>query len=143
MLDKWNRTGKIKAVIVFIICFYSIFISISISKDIERYTEHSLAVSTIAFVFPLLFIPIVVKLGSLFGRKFERPSWNKKIRFLKPGASLILFQFGGYIILFQSLVKILVVGIIHQKIYFLGFPDLFAGTGLLIGVWLATTIISK
>lgn len=143
MLDRWNRTGKIKAAIVFIICFYSIFISISISKDIERYTEHSLVKSTMAFLFPLLFIPIIVKLGSLFGGKFERPSWNKKIRFLKPGASLVLFQFGGYLVLFQSLVKIIVVGIIHQKIYFLSFPDLFAGVGLLIGVWLATTISSK
>jgi hypothetical protein len=126
MIKNWNKTGKIKGLIIVIISMTNIVIPYD-------YTNYEPII--IKSLFPLLFcliIPILIWLNaSIKGREIQRPNWNDNP--FKTKNIVSKFQFLGYLFLFIGLSIIISNYIFYDRISTVGPSGFFFGLAILIG----------
>jgi hypothetical protein len=136
-MKNWNRTGKIKAIIIL---FISLITSSSSTKvDIIESTNYAyIILGILILIFIILFLPLMTKFLSLFEVKFKKPSWNENpISIYIFSNILITFQFIGYWLLVSGFTQIIITSIVHQNFNGEALISIFYGLGLLLGIKLS------
>tara|TARA_Y100001972_G_scaffold128878_1_gene192380 strand:- start:9442 stop:9855 length:414 start_codon:yes stop_codon:yes gene_type:complete len=129
-MKKWNRTGKIKAVILGLLFLPNIII-----PKQTIYDEVVIYIVLGPLVFGLLAIPLITKVNSLiFGQVISRPNWNESpLTVKKP---LTFFHFGAFFMLITGFSTILGTLIKYHELNFMGFLAISFGAGILGGIFL-------
>lgn len=130
IMEKWNRTGKIKAIILGLL-----FLPNIIRPKQTIYDDVVMYIVLGPLVFGLLAIPLITKVNSIvFGQAIARPNWNESPLTLKK--PLIFFQFGALFMLITGLSTILGTLIKYHELNFMGFLAISFGIGILGGIFL-------
>jgi hypothetical protein len=136
MFKNWNRTGKIKALILGVLFLPNIVWPINSS------TDSSITSSLFPLIFGVIAIPLVVKINSfIFGLKIEKPTWNHNpLHLLKP---LLFFHFMA--VFFISTGISIIIGTLwkYQAFNQFGLSGIFFGIGILLGIELTLKITRK
>ena len=126
-MKAWNRTGKIKAIILGILFLPNIFIPMEIQPDIN------IVVIIAPLIFGAIAIPFVVKVNvALFGTVIERPKWNNSPFSLK--RPLRFFHFGVFFFITTGLSMLIGTGIRYQQLNLRGLTVISFGIGILLGI---------
>lgn len=128
-MRNWNKTGKIKAVILVIICIPNLLISTPIVPNF----------SVIQSLIPLLFgsfaLPLIIKVNSSISsisQTLENPNWNDNpLTFKRP---LTFYQFGGWFMITIGTSMIIGTAFRFQVFQTFGFTAVMFGTGILVGI---------
>ncbi len=124
----WNKTGKIKAVILALLCLPNLIAPVSVQLDVSPY--FGLA----AFIFAAIAIPLNVKFLSLLGIRNVAPNWNDS----PFKQALSFFQFGAYFFLTNGLAIMIGSVIVNYFLSYAGLLAVCCGIGILTGIWLAS-----
>ena len=143
-MKNWNRTGKVKALIILMISLISLTV-FDYDENIELRNDFYLGTRIITFLLALLFFPLVTKFWSLLGVKFKKPNWNKNPISLNFPNSLNLHYFIAFLIISSGFLKTIFIAIKFQELYGEGILFLVTGIGIIIGLrlsvaWLGTKI---
>ena len=88
-MKDWNKTGKIKAVILGVLFLPNII------KPIGAQPNMSFLMVLMPLVFGIIAIPFITKINAaIFGQVIERPTWNDNPMTLK--RPLSFFHFGAF-----------------------------------------------
>ncbi len=141
-IKNWNKTGKIKSILIIVFSLLSLII-INFNENRELRNEFYMGISFLLFLFIIIFFPLVTKFWSLFGFDFKKPNWNENPLSLNFSKSLIFHQFIAYLFLTKGIITIIYVGIFHQQ--FDGFSALLiiAGISSIIGIKLSLKWLKK
>lgn len=135
-MKNWNITGKIKSLVILILCILSVIIR-DFDKKIELDTDFYTGLVIFNFLFIIISVPLITKIWSLFGNKFDKPSWNENPITFKPSKSFIFFQFMAFWFISAGSINLLLSGIILQQFDGENAHLLFGGLSLLIGIKLS------
>lgn len=130
-MKNWNRTAKIKAIILGILFLPNILAPpLAVPKiNISQYL--------ILPIFMSLAIPFIVKINSvIFKSKIELPSWNDNPlkMFSYP---LRFFHFGAWFFMVIGTSAIIGTGLVHHKFQTFGLVSVLIGVGLILGIHLS------
>ena len=141
-MKNWNKIGKIKSLVIFIICVLSLSL-LNFNVETESKNDFHIVTIILTFLFFTLFLPLITKFWSLLGFKFEKPNWNENPITFKFSKSLNFFQFIAFWWISSGFVNVLVVGVFNQT--FNGeYANLFVGgISLLIGIKLSLKWLKK
>lgn len=128
-MKNWNKTGKIKAAILAVMCIPNLLVSSLIVPNF----------GVIQFIMPLLFgslaLPLIVKINSSISsvpQTLEVPNWNDNpLTFKRP---LTFYQFGGWFMIAIGTSMIIGTAFRHQVFQPFGFTAVMFGTGILVGI---------
>ena len=128
-MKNWNKTGKIKAVILAILCIPNLIISTPVVPNF----------GVVQFIMPLLFgsfaLPLIIKINSslsFISQTIEKPNWNDNpLTFKRP---LTFYQFGGWFMIAIGTSMIIGTAIRHHVFHTFGFTAVMFGVGILIGL---------
>ncbi|MCB0804124.1 MAG: hypothetical protein KDB74_13585 [Flavobacteriales bacterium] len=135
-MKDWNKTGKIKAVILGILFLPNII------KPIGAQPDMSIVMLLAPFIFGIVAIPFITKINAaLFGQIIERPTWNDNPLSLK--RPLSLFQFGAFFFLTSGLSMIVGTLIKYQQLSDFGLTSISFGIGILLGIRLLLKMTKK
>ena len=130
-MKKWNKTGKIKAIILGLLFLPNLLAPIGAqSKGLPI---------VMAVLMPLIFgsiaIPFIAKINAaIFGQVIAKPNWNDNpLTLTRP---LTFFHFGAYFCLTAGLSMLIGTGIKFQTFSNFGLTSVSFGLGILIGIWL-------
>jgi len=128
-----NKTGKIKAIILGLICLPNII------KPIGAQTNMSFLSILMPLIFGVVAIPLIMKINAtIFRQVIERPTWNDKpIPFKKP---LSFFHFGAFFFLTLGISMIIGTLIKYQQLNKFGLLTISFGIGILLGIQLLLKI---
>jgi len=126
MIKKWNRTGKIKAIILGLLAFPNLFF------PIEGYEHIGLTKTFIPFIFACLGIPLIVFFNkAVLGREIKNPTWNDNPLTLK--YPLSFFHFGAFFFIVIGFSILIGTGIKFQTVNNIGLSSLSFGLGIITG----------
>ena len=136
-MKDWNKTGKIKAILLVLFSLPNLIAPIGTD------TQQSLFVSIlIPLIFGSIAIPLISKFNSsLMGREIAKPHWNDNPLILK--RPLSFFHFGAFFLLTVGLSMVLGTVIKFQTLSQFGLTAVFFGIGILIGINLTLKWINK
>lgn len=135
-MKSWNKTGKIKSLVILILCILSVIIRDFDGKS-ESDIDFYIGLIIINFFFVVIFFPLSAKFWSLFGSKFEKPTWNENPITFKSSKSFNFFQFIAYWFMSAGFINVLLSGIITQQFDAENAHLFFGGLSLLIGIKLS------
>jgi hypothetical protein len=127
-MKNWNRTGKIKAIILGILALPNLLMPIGATGQQE------LAMILTPLIFGSIAIPLIAKFNAGLGREIVKPTWNDNPLTMK--RPLSLFHFGSFFFLTVGLSMLVGTGIKFQTLSFFGLTAISFGLGILIGIWL-------
>jgi hypothetical protein len=129
-MKNWNRTGKIKAVILGLL-----FLPNIIMPNEPYMMSLRLHMILGPLIFGLLAIPLISKMNSIiFGQVIARPHWNESpITMKKP---LTFFHFAAYFMLVVGLSVILGTLVKYHELNSMGFLAISFGVGIIGGIFL-------
>lgn len=130
-MKNWNRTGKIKAIILGLCSLPNLILPIPGNNEIG----YAWIILT-----PLLFgcigIPLIIRMNKPFSQKnIHKPSWNDSL--LKNFNSITFLHFGGYFMLVVGLSIIIGSAFKFHILHHFGLSSISFGVGILIGIRLA------
>lgn len=135
-MNDWNKTGKIKALILGILFLPNIL------KPIGAKADFGFAMIIMPFIFGIIAIPLIVKVNAaIFGQVIERPSWNDNPLTLK--RPLSFFHFGAFFFLTIGLSMIIGTAIKFQHLSQFGLTAISFGIGILLGIQLLLKMTKK
>lgn len=128
-MNNWNKTGKIKAIVLGLLALPNLLMPIGATG------EQGLFMILMPLVFGSIAIPLITKFNeALFGREIRKPTWNDNPLTLK--RPLSFFHFGAFFFLTIGLSILIGTGIKFQTLNFIGLTTMSFGLGILIGIWL-------
>tara|TARA_R110002074_G_scaffold310833_16_gene481688 strand:- start:1221 stop:1733 length:513 start_codon:yes stop_codon:yes gene_type:complete len=142
-MKHWNKTGKIKSIIILIFILLSSISIINFNENIELRNDFYIGISTFSSIIIILFIPLLTKFWSLFGIKFKEPNWNENPLSLNFSRNLILFQFIGYCFIFTGIIKVLFIVLFYQTFHGESVFIFSSGVSIIIGIKLSVKWMSK
>tara|TARA_R110002124_G_scaffold287317_1_gene472645 strand:- start:1235 stop:1660 length:426 start_codon:yes stop_codon:yes gene_type:complete len=136
-MKEWNRTGKIKAILLVVFSFPNLIAPIGVNP------QQGLLVSILMpLIFGSIAIPLIYKSNSaLLGREIAKPHWNDNPLALKRPFSF--FHFGAFFFLAVGLSMVIGTAIKFQILSQYGLTSLFFGIGIMIGIALTLMWINK
>lgn len=135
-MKNWNKIGKIKSSVILILCVLALIL-FDYNEEQESQMDFHFGITILTFLFIVLFFPIITKFWSLFGFKFEKPSWNESPISFKFSKSFNFFQFMAFWFISSGLVNALAIGVLNQRFDGKSVHLFFAGIGILIGIKLS------
>ncbi len=128
-MKNWNKTGKIKAVILGLLALPNLLIPIGATGKFE------LVMILMPLFFGSIAIPLIAKFnGAVLGREIIKPTWNDNpLMLYRP---LSFFHFGAFFFITVGLSLLLGSAIKFQTLSFFALPVISFGLGILIGIWL-------
>lgn len=128
-MKNWNRTGKIKAIILGLLALPNFLFPVGAQE------QQGLAMILMPLIFGSIAIPLITKFNGAFLRgEITKPTWNDNpLTLTRP---LSFFHFGSFFFLTVGLSILLGTGIKFQMLNFLGLTSISFGLGILIGIWL-------
>lgn len=127
-MKNWNRTGKIKAIILGILALPNLLMPIGATG------QQGLAMILMPLIFGSIAIPLIARLNAGLGREIIKPTWNDNPLTMK--RPLSFFHFGSFFFLTVGLSMLVGTGIKFQTLSFFGLTAISFGLGILIGIWL-------
>ncbi len=128
-MNKWNKTGKIKAIILLVLALPNLLMPIGATG------ETGLIMMLMPLIFGSIAIPLIAKFNeAVFGREIVKPTWNDNPLTLK--RPLSFFHFSSFFFLIVGLSILLGTGIKFQTISSFGLTCFAFGIGILIGIGL-------
>jgi hypothetical protein len=135
-MKDWNKTGKIKAIILGILFLPNVI------KPIGSQPDMSFAMIIMPLIFGLIAIPFITKINAaIFGQVIERPTWNDNPLTLK--RPLSFFHFGAFFFLTTGLSMIIGTLIKYQQLNQFGLTAISFGIGILLGIQLLLKMTKK
>ena len=141
-MRNWNKTGKIKSIIILVFSLLSLTIMNS-NESRELQNEFYIEISFLVLLFVILFFPLVTKFWSLFGFDFKKPNWNENPLSLNFSKSLIFHQFIAYLFITKGIITFLYVGIFHEEIDGESVVLFIVGISSIIGIKLSIKWLKK
>ena len=141
-MKNWNKIGKIKSLVILILCVLSLML-VDFSGKTEFKNDFFIGIVILTSLFIVIFLPLITKFWSLFGFKFEKPNWNENPVTFKFSKSLNFFQFIAFWFISSGLVNVLVVGVFNQSFDGESANLFVAGISLLIGIKLSLKWLNK
>jgi hypothetical protein len=128
-MNNWNKTGKIKAIILGLIGLPNLFVPV-VSQGQER-----LSMVLVPLVFGSLAIPLIAKFNEkVLKRELTKPTWNDNpLNLRRP---LSFFHYAAFFFMTVGLSMIIGTAIGHQDLSYLGLTSVSFGLGILMGIWL-------
>lgn len=128
-MKNWNRTGKIKALILGLLFLPNLIAPIPPMEGI------SAATMFMPLLFGAILIPFLSKVNAaIFGQVLEKPAWNDNpLHLNKP---LRFFHFAAFFFLTTGLSMIIGTLIKYQAFNRFGLSAISFGLGTLIGIWI-------
>ncbi len=135
-MKDWNKTGKIKAIILGVLFLPNII------KPIGAQPDFGFAMIVMPLIFGIIAIPFIAKINAaIFGQIIERPAWNDNpLTFKKP---LSFFHFGAFFFLTTGLSMIIGTLMKFQQLNQFGLTAISFGVGILLGIQLLLKINKK
>lgn len=127
-MKNWNRTGKIKAIILGLLALPNLFMPIGATG------QQGLAMILMPLIFGSIAIPLITKFNSGLGREIIKPTWNDNP--LAMNRPLSFFHFASFFFLTIGLSMLVGTGIKFQTLSFFGLTSISFGLGIFIGIWL-------
>jgi len=128
-MKNWNKTGKVKAIILGLLALPNLLMPIG------AVGPKNLAMILMTLIFGSIAIPLIAKFnGVVLGREIVKPTWNDNPLTLK--RPLSFFHFGAFFFLIVGISMIIGTGIKFQTFNFFGLTMISFGVGILIGIWL-------
>lgn len=135
-MNDWNKTGKIKAIIL------GVSFLPNIIKPIGAQPDFGFAMIIMPLIFGIIAIPFITKINAaIFGQVIERPTWNDNPLTLKKPLSF--FHFGAFFFLTTGLSMIIGTLIKFQQLNQFGLTAISFGIGILIGIQLLLKMTKK
>lgn len=135
-MKNWNRTGKVKAIILGLLFLPNII------KPIGAQPEMNFVMIIMPLIFGAVAIPFITKINAaIFGQVIENPSWNDNPLNLK--RPLRFFHFGAFFFLTVGVSMIIGTLIGFQKINLFGLSTISFGLGILIGIKILIRMTEK
>ncbi|ALJ03649.1 hypothetical protein APS56_00130 [Pseudalgibacter alginicilyticus] len=75
-MKNWNKIGKIKSLVIFILCVISISL-LNLNGNAESKNDFYIEIIIVPFLFMVLGLPLITKFWNLMRFKFEKPNWNE------------------------------------------------------------------
>lgn len=135
-MKNWNKTGKVKAIILGILFLPNII------KPIGGAPDFGFAMIIMPLIFGIIAIPFITKVNvAIFRQVIEKPSWNDNpLTLRKP---LRFFHFGAFFFLTTGLSMILGTAIKYKDLNQFGLTAISFGIGILAGIQLLLTMAKK
>jgi hypothetical protein len=127
-MKNWNKTGKIKAIILGLLFLPNIF------APIGAQPHQGLTMIFTPLIFGSIALPLIIKFNTLFGREISKPNWNDSPLTLKK--PLVMFDFFAYFFLTVGLSMLIGTGIKFHSLSNFGLTSISFGLGIFIGIWL-------
>jgi hypothetical protein len=135
-MKDWNKTGKIKAIILGILFLPNLV------KPIGAQPDFGFAIIVMPLIFGIIAIPFITKINSaILGQVIERPTWNDNPLILK--RPLSFFHFGAFFFLTTGLSMIIGTIIKYQQLNKFGLTAISFGIGILLGIQLLLKMTKK
>ena len=128
--------------VILIFCVLSIIIR-DFDEKTDTNDEFYIGLIIVNFLFVVIFFPLGTKFWSLFGSKFEKPTWNENPITFKSSKCFNFFQFIAYWFMSAGLINVLLSGIINQQFDGENAHLFFGGLSLLIGIKLSLKWLNK
>jgi hypothetical protein len=141
-MKNWNKTGKIKSILILVFSLLSLTI-INSNENRELRNEFYVGISFLVLLFVIIFIPLVTKFWSLFGFDFKKPNWNENPLSLNFSKSLISHQFIAYLFITKGIITLLYVGIFYQQFDGESALLFIVGISSIIGIKLSVKWLKK
>jgi hypothetical protein len=136
-MKDWNKTGKIKAILLVVLSLPNLLAPIGANPE-----QGLLAAILMPLIFGSIAIPLISKFNStLLGREIAKPHWNDNP--LKLKRPLSFFHFGAFFFLAVGLSMVAGTAIKFQTLSQFGLTSIFFGIGILIGIALTLKWINK
>jgi hypothetical protein len=128
-MNTWNKTGKIKALIIAILALVSLLVPIRDTGD------KSFIVILTPLVFGCVAVPLILKFNSIFLKKeIIKPTWNDNP--LTNKRPISLFYFGAFFFIAIGLSMLFSTLISFQTLNIFGLTSISFGLGILNGIWI-------
>lgn len=135
-MKDWNKTGKIKAIILGILFLPNLI------KPIGAQPDFGFTMIIMPLIFGVIAIPFITKINSaILGQVIERPTWNDNPLTLK--RPLSFFHFGAFFFLTTGLSMIIGTLIKYQQLNQFGLTAISFGIGILLGIQLLLRMTKK
>lgn len=136
-MKDWNKTGKIKAILLALLCLPNLILPIGANP------QQGVIVS---ILMPLIFgsfaIPLISKFNSsLLGKEIIKPKWNDNPLTLKK--PLAFFHFGAFFFLTIGFSMVVGTAMKFQLFSVFGLTSVSFGIGILIGINLTLKWFNK
>ena len=126
MIKKWNKIGKIKAIILGILALPNLLL------PINGHEYHELTTIFMPFIFACIAIPLIILFNKIvLGQEIKRPNWNDNPLALK--YPLSFFHFGAFFFIIIGFSILIGTGIKFQTINNIGLSSILFGFGILMG----------
>lgn len=142
-MKNWNRTGKIKSLVILILCIISLILVDFNNEKTELKNDFHIIMIILNSLYVVLFFPLSAKFWSLFGNKFDKPKWNENPITFKSSKIFNFFQFIAFWFICQGFIHVLLVGLFLQRFDGENAQTLFGGISLLIGIKLSLKWLDK
>jgi len=128
-MKNWNKTGKIKAIVLGILALPNLLMPIGATGP------KGFMMILVPLIFGAIAIPLIMKFNNAAsGQEIVKPTWNDNPFVLK--RPLSLFHFGSFFFLAVGISMLLGAGIRYQTLNSFGLIAVSFGLGILIGIWL-------
>ena len=127
-MNNWNKTGKIKAIILGLLALPNLLMPIGETG------QQGLVMILMPLIFGSIAIPLIAKFNAGLGREILKPTWNDNPLTLK--RPLSFFYFSSFFFLTVGLSMLVGTGIKFQTLHFFGLTAISFGLGILLGIWL-------
>ena len=141
-MKHWNKIGKIKSLVILILCILSLML-LDFNEKTESKNDFYIGITILTFLFVILFFPLITKFWSLLGFKFEKPNWNENPIALKFSKSLNFFQFIAFWFISSGFISALFVGVFNHQFDGESTHLFFTGISLLIGIKMSLKWLNK
>jgi len=128
-MNSWNKTGKIKAIILGILALPNLLLPIGIQ---EQQGFFMIIMPLIFGSFAIPFIAILNKV--ILRREIKKPTWNDNPLSLK--RPLTFFHFGSFFFIVVGVSILLGSSIKFHELNYFGLSSISFGLGILSGIWL-------
>lgn len=128
-MKNWNRTGKIKAIILAFSALPNLLAPIGAVGQLE------LAMILMPLIFATIAIPVITKLNVAFGAEAVKPTWNDDPLTLK--RPLSMFHFFAYFFLIVGLSMEIGTALKFHTLSTIGLTSIAFGLGLFSGIRLS------
>ncbi len=135
-MNKWNTTGKIKAILLVIVALPNLFAPMAVP------VEQDLIMAVFPLIVGSLAIPLIAKLNAAFrGKEIVQPTWNDNP--LDRKRTLDFFHFASYFFIAVGLSVLIGSAIKYQMFNLLGLTVISFGLGMLIGIWVTLKLMKR
>ena len=135
-MTHWNKTGKIKAIILVIIFIPNLIIGSPVAPNF------GISLLITPLIFGAFAIPLIARINTSIGLgKIEKPNWNDNP--LKHSRPLVFFQYGAWFMLITGTSMLIGSAIKFQIFQTFGMASIMFGTGMLLGIRLTLKWFDK